>query len=358
MFEQCTESFILNRMKQNIDNGIDTKEGTYTHDVLSPSANEVARIYSQLDYSIKQAFLADASGDYLTKKCKEFNVTRKDKQKAVGTVTFYGTEGSIIPNHTIVSTVDNLQFETLQTYNIEAGQTTVNVVVQAMNYGPSYNVSAYAIKKLNTSVTGITKVENAAAFVGGDNTESDEDLRERAFEHISEPVASGNANHYKQWAYECNGVGAVKIIPTWNGPGSVKVIILDSNRGIANDALITTVADYIEENRPIGATVTVTTAKISQITIMVDINQNNSVLWAEVNAEMVSKINTYLTDIAFEKEKVSYNKIVSILEGLVSEGMIDDYRNVRINNLDVGADFNLASDEIPVLQGVSVNDYN
>lgn len=91
---------------------------------------------------------------------------------------------------------------------------------------------------------------------------------------------------------------------------------------------------------------------------MVDINQNNSVLWSEVSSEITDKINVYLTDIAFEKEKVSYNKIISIFEGLVTEGMIDDYRNVRINNLDVGADFNLASDEIPVLQGVSVNDYN
>ena len=69
-------------------------------------------------------------------------------------------------------------------------------------------------------------------------------------------------------------------------------------------------------------------------------------------------INDYFTNVAFEKERVSYNKIVSILEGLVSEGMIDDYRNVRINNLNVGEDFLLASDEIPVLQGVSVNDYN
>lgn len=251
MFEQYTESFILNRMKQNISDGIDTKEGTYTHDVLSPSANEVARIYSQLDYAIKQAFLSDASGDCLTKKCKEFNVIRKDKQKAVGTVTFYGTEGSIVPNHTIISTIDNLQFETLESYKIEAGQTSVSATVKAMNYGPNYNVPAYAIKKLNTSVTGITKVENATAFVGGNNTESDEDLRARTFDHISEPVASGNINHYKQWCYECNGVGAAKIIPYWNGPGTVKVIILDSNRAIANDALITTVADHIEDNRPI-----------------------------------------------------------------------------------------------------------
>ena len=357
MFEQYTESFILNRMKQGIDNGIDTTEGTFTHAVLSPSANEVARIYSQMNYAIKQAFLADAEGDYLTKKASEFNTWRKDQQKAVGKVTFYAPVGTMIPNNTIVSTINGYQYATIETGQVAAGQISVDITVQALKFGTAYNIDAYKINKLNTSITGVTKVENKEPFVGGDDTETDEHLRERAFDAIKEPSASGNAKHYKQWCYEVNGVGAVKVIPIWNGPGTVKVIILDSNSNLANTALIEETAKYIETKRPIGATVTVVTGVNKNVDIAVQIQQNTSVLWDDVKAAMESRINDYLLKNAFYKEAVSYNKIVSIFEDLCKEDLIADYKNVTINGGTMGTPLVLASNEVPVLERIDVSDF-
>lgn len=353
MFENINERLILNRMKESIKNGIDSSEGTFTHDLLSPSANEIARLYNQMDYAISQAFLVNAEGEFLTNKAKEFGVQRKNAQKAVGTVTFYGQAGARITKNTIVSTINNLQYETIDEAVI-TGE-SVDLTVQAIEAGENYNIEPYSIKGLNTSIPGVIKVENKENFVGGRLIESDDELRKRTFTKINYPSASGNANHYKDWAYEVNGVGAAKVIPVWNGPGTVKVIILDANKKPANAALIKSVLDNIEVNRPIGATVTVATARTVNFTLNVSIKQFGSALMEDIRTELTNKINTYLQKIAFEQEKVSYNKIVAILENMDS---VADYQNVKINGLSVGEDLSLESDQIPVLEGVDIIAYN
>lgn len=353
MFENINERLILNRMKKSISNGIDTAEGTFTNDMLSPSANEIARLYSYMDYSVSQAFLCEAEGTFLTDKAKEFGVERKEEQKAIGTVRFHGSIGTRIPKSSIVSTIKNLQFETTEEVIMDAEM--VDVTVQSVGSGEEYNIAPLSIKSLSTSINGITKVENKEAFVGGRLLEDDDSLRSRTFQKIMYPSASGNANHYKDWAYSVNGVGAAKVIPVWNGPGTVKVIILDANKKPANQALITEVYNYIEENRPIGATVTVATARTVEFTVSVYIKQFDSGLMEDIRIELTEKINAYLTNIAFEQEKVSYNKIVAILENMDS---VEDYMNVRVNGLGIGEDLTLESDQIPVLEGVEINAYN
>lgn len=353
MFENINEKLILNRMKQAINNGIDTEEGTFTHDLLSPSANEIARLYTMMDFAISQAFLVSAEGDFLSDKTREFGITRKAAQKAVGTVTFYGENGTRIPKSSIVATVKNIQFETTEEATIKGN--SIDIPVQAVNPGEEYNIEAYTIKTLSTSITGISKVENKENFVGGRLIEDDDTLRSRTFTKIMYPSASGNANHYKDWAYSVNGVGAVKVMPVWKGPGTVKVIILDANKKPANSTLINKVYQHIEKNRPIGATVTVATAKTVDFTVSVYIKQFGSGLMEDIKEEFIKRINEYLYKVAFEQERVSYNKIVAILESMDS---VADYMNVKINGLSIGQDLTLESDQIPVLEGVEINAYN
>ena len=48
-----------------------------------------------------------------------------------------------------------------------------------------------------------------------------------------------------------------KVIPLWNGAGTVKIVIVDADNRPADSELISKVKEHIEENRPIGAEVTV-----------------------------------------------------------------------------------------------------
>ena len=79
-------------------------------------------------------------------------------------------------------------------------------------------------------------------------TEIDEELRKRYFETINEKSFSGNVADYKKKTKEINGVGAVKVIPIWNGPGTVKLTILDSDYNKASEQLINNVQEIICPN--------------------------------------------------------------------------------------------------------------
>ena len=61
------------------------------------------------------------------------------------------------------------------------------------------------------------------------------------------------------------GVGEAKCIPLWNGPGTVKVVIVDADSQVAPIELIQKVQKFIDDVKPIGATLTVSTAE--EITI-------------------------------------------------------------------------------------------
>ena len=73
-------------------------------------------------------------------------------------------------------------------------------------------------------------------------------------------MASGNINHYKQWARSVSGVGNAAVLPLWDGNGTVKVVVASEENEPLDEAIVSKVAQYIESVRPIGAEVTVVSA--------------------------------------------------------------------------------------------------
>ena len=107
------------------------------------------------------------------------------------------------------------------------------------------------------SIPGISSVTNAQATHDGFDEEDDASLYNRLIFKVRQPATSGNKNEYIQWATSVAGVGKAVVISLWNGNGTVKVLITDTNGNPASADLQKKVAAYIETVRPIGATVTV-----------------------------------------------------------------------------------------------------
>ena len=63
---------------------------------------------------------------------------------------------------------------------MEAGETSVLVEATAISAGTAGNVSIGAVSIIRTHIVGISSCSNDAAFAGGIDPESDEDLRTRA----------------------------------------------------------------------------------------------------------------------------------------------------------------------------------
>jgi uncharacterized phage protein gp47/JayE len=150
------------------------------------------------------------------------------------------------------------------------GQAKIKATCVAV--GVSGNTDAGTISIIPMSIPGIRSVNNPADFGDGFDEESDADLLKRYYLKVRTPATSGNTYHYRNWALSIDGVGECKVISCWKGPGTVEVLIVDSNMATASDAIIKAVADYIETVRPIGATVTVTSPSPMPINIDVAID--------------------------------------------------------------------------------------
>lgn len=328
MYENQTQDAILQRLLGDVTSGVDTSEGSFTYDVLSPEAIELAQAYLQLGQVLVLAFAQTTNGQYLDYRAGEHGVIRLIATYAAGTVTVIGTIGTVIPAGTIFITNGGVQFATSADATIPSGG-SVNISVTAVNAGAAGNVPAGTITTAQVAIVGVTGITNAAPTTGGTDTESDTALLARLLIKVQLPATSGNANDYKIWATSVAGVGDAKVFPLWNGNGTVKVCIIDSNKQPATSDVVTNVANYIETVRPVGATVTVESATGLNIDVAATLTLGTGYDSIAVTAAITSGITSYLASIAFQQNYVSYAKIGDII--LQTDGVLD-YTGLTVNS--------------------------
>jgi len=256
MYGEQTFEVILERMLNNLPSNIDKREGSVAYDMLAPKAIELAMSYLELDNVLNFGFANTTYGEFLDLKASEAGITRFPSAKATGLITFSSTvQGLIIPAGTVVYTDSGVRFLTdNETYIFNSAASSA---ITAEEGGLSGNVPINSI--INTELAEVTCTNNSET-VNGKDVQTDEELLIEYNSKLRNPVASGNANHYRQWAKEVPGIGDSKVIPLWNGNGTVKVILVSSNKRSVLAAKVTEVANYIGVQRPIGATVTVESA--------------------------------------------------------------------------------------------------
>ena len=163
-------------------------------------------------------------------------------------------------------------------------------------------------------------------------------------EKVSRPNVSGNKYHYIEWAKEVSGVGDVRVIPLWNGAGTVKVVIVDADNHPADSELISKVKEHIEENRPIGAEVTVVSAMPITVNVSVKLTADDT---ADIQTSIEIALKSYLSNDALKRSYISYAKIGSLI---LSVPDVEDYTDLKVNN--GTANIQIADGAVPVLGSV------
>lgn len=303
----------------------DTREGSYTNEMVSPVSLELWKAYESLKALIPIVYVDETSGEYIDKKAATYGIKRKAGTKAHALMHFTGNNGTLITKGTAFLTADGLEFETAEAVVI-AGESAA-VEVNAIEVGEIYNVSAGTITQQIVSITGLTSFSNDAA-VGGTNPESDKSLVERLYNYLQKPASSGNVYHYEQWALEVNGVGGVKVVSLWDGPGTVKVLIVGPDKKPVDTEVVNNCATHIESNRPIGADVTVLSPEGLEINVEASITIDNKTTKEAVKEALENSLSSYLQSIAFDKYEIVYNRIAYML--LDIDGVID-YSSLMLN---------------------------
>lgn len=339
-------SEILDRMLGNIPSEFDKSIGSFFYDLSKASSLELDIIYNNLEQILLQGFAKTATGEYLDIKVAEQGLTRKTATKAYGYVTITGTVGAVVSAGVKVAS-DNLIFSVVGDYVLSG--TTASVLVECDTDGNIGNVTAGSIKSFPVTLPGITAVTNAEAFTGGYDTETDDELRERYFDKLNTPSTSGNKQDYSNWAKEVSGVGDVKVLPLWDGNGTVKVIIVDSNKNVAGAELVQSVADNIENNRPVGAEVTVESATPLAINVSATLVLSATATVETVADNVENAIENYIKGVAFNQDYISIAKIGGAI--LSCDGVLD-YTDLTVNGGTLNID--VLESEVPVLGVVTL----
>ncbi len=109
MFENITPESLKQRVFDALQSGIDTREGSYTHDLIAPAMLEVWKIYQTLNGLIPIMYPDETSGAYIDKKCAYYGIDRKVGTKAVVLLMITGAAGTTVPKGTVFLTAENLR---------------------------------------------------------------------------------------------------------------------------------------------------------------------------------------------------------------------------------------------------------
>ena len=350
MFEAEDHLTILSRLRkrfnENAGNKLTSVAGTFAGDTLSANAVEFEKAYAEMDLIMDAAFPQTSWGPYLTDKAEEHGILRKAATKAVVILKLTGEANAAIPTGSLFSTVEGINFVTVADAQIGADG-TAEVKAEAQEAGAAYNVDAETIIKIPVSIYGVQTVTNEAAAYDGFEEETDAELLERLLFKVRQPATSGNANQYQIWATSVAGVGSAKVLPLWAGNGTVKVLIMDADGNIASTDLITRVKDYIDDNAPIGATVTV--ASFTPVAIDIALT---ATIGTGSEEGIQTAVNGYFKTVALNASYVSYAQVGNVIldESLLTG--ITDYKDLTLND-DV-KNIELADDEIPVVGEVTL----
>jgi uncharacterized phage protein gp47/JayE len=347
MYEAREQEDILSELQEYSTSDASKFEGTFDYDVLSSNSIEFAKIEAEMEQAYKIAFADTSFGEYLTMRCAESGIIRKNAVTAVGTVTVKGN--GTLPAGSQFSTTAGISFST-STMAETVVRSSTDVTVQATVSGSVGNVQAGTITVIPMSIPGITSVTNAEAMHDGYDEETDENLLARYLIHVRTPGTSGNVYHYLEWATGVAGVGGAKVLPTWNGPGTVKVIIVDSDYKAASSTLVEKVKSYIESVRPVGAIVTVVSAETKVINIAANASGSYDIdaFKTSVQDYFISLEKRIIVSATADGTTVSLAKIGSLL----LDAGADDYTDLQLNS--GTSNISIANSEIATLGTVTL----
>lgn len=361
--EDQSADAIHQRMLDKLPADIDKTEGGFPWDFTMPTALEKAELLQyHLMEAVKLMHFMFANGIYLDYHAEAVGLTRKSAVAASGTIHLTGSPGVEIPAGFEFAVPANgetaaIIYETTEDAVIDSSG-EVDIPIEAQEPGTDGNVSAYTITIMaSPSITGIQTISNPNPITGGAEIENDDDLRERIREVCESADASfcGCDADYKRWAMEIDGVGQAIIVPEWNGAGTVKVILIDSNGEPANQSIISAVYNSIVSpddrdgrKAPIGATVTVTAPTIASISISCTVSIAAGYEIGDIRDALRERITAHLVT-AQAEGVIKLTKLGAVI--IETEG-ITDYSALKVNN--GTSNVVLSQDEYPVIETLTV----
>lgn len=252
------------------------------------NAGAVHGLYGYLDWAARQVFPDTADAENLDRWANIWAVSRKAPAFAVGTLTFTGAAGAVIPQGSVLA-FGELEFAVDADVMLAAG--TGTGAVTALEPGVASNLPAGAALAFVSPVSGISAAATVAAggLVNGADAETDAALRERLLDRIGQPPEGGAAHDYIAWALQVPGITRAWVYPEELGAGTVTVRVVSDTAAaglIPAAPKIAEVQAWIDARRPVTAHPTVVAPIATPLNMSIQLLPSSQSIRDAVTAEI------------------------------------------------------------------------
>lgn len=399
MYEQMTDDFLRERMLARISDKLDKRPSALIYDTIGSTANELAILYIELEYLIKNSYGDTAAREFLILLCKDRGITPEKASRAV-------LKGVFVP--------DTIEV-TGKRFNI--GE--INYVVKERIVPGQYQVMCEVEGEVGNQylgrmipidyIAGLEIAELTEILIPGEEEEDTEALRQRYFDSFNEHSFGGNRADYLAKVRSIEGIGDVKITRVWNGDtrpadmipintvsdwyetvigtvsaevgawlssvymaakekkltvgGTILVTIVNSNDyGAVSSLLLSRVQTILDPEQnagegfgiaPIGHVVNVKSAVPVEIEIRTNLVFDEGYNWSNLGMAIRDAVGAYLLELRKEWADSVFTVVrVSQIEArILAVKGVADITDTQLNG--ITSNVTLGEYEIPVLGGVS-----
>lgn len=357
MYEDMTSERIIKRMLDTVSPQFDRREGSIIYDACAPAAIELAEAYIMAQVILKQTFATTADREYLILRASEFNITPEPATAAE-------VEGKFSQAISIGSrfNYDNVNFQVIEL--LDDMEHTYKLRCETL--GIAGNNCIGSIVPIDP-IPGLATAEITKLITPGENEEDTETFRLRYFAALKSKAYGGNGSDYKEKVLALPGIGGVKVYRCWNGGGTVKLVILNSQYAIPDSELVEEVQNEIDPSpqgkgygiAPIGHVVTVAAATDIKINVSADITLKEGYDPADVQTAVEAAINSYLEARRQEWCNQSDTEQVIVRAAYILTAMLNVQNVIDVANVTINGEtdrITLETDEVPTLGTVSLTE--
>lgn len=342
---------IYEALKQNFfsASGMGLVEGGDMSLRLMAVAAEMFSLECQCEFVKRQAFPQTAAGEYLDYHAAVRALERRQAARAEGVLRFSLNEAAAadveIAAGTQCMNASGEVFVTTEPGVIAAGETKCEVRARAEKAGNAGNTAAGSIVRMRLAPAGVSAVTNPAAFSGGCDSESDEELRARVLGSYRKLPNGANAAFYEALALSVAGVEKVLVLPRNRGRGTVD-IIFSAEGGCPGEALVAQVRELIEQCREICVDVLVAAPETKSVDVSAALSIAPGYDFEQVKARAEAAIAEFFGGDKLG-ESIYAAKLTSILMGL--DGVVNCALSAP------AADVEAAAGVLPVAGNISIS---
>ncbi|EFQ46949.1 baseplate J-like protein [Lactobacillus gasseri MV-22] len=373
-FQNEDYDYFLRKMLDAVPDNIDKREGSIIYDALAPAALVMGQQSLDMANVIKETYIKTASGEFLDYRAIEHGTSRypatqteakakvlNDKKEPLDNVQI-GDKFASIGDSPIFYAVTKINDDLTVELTAEVKGSSANSYIgQILPVTPNDLLSWAEITEITAPARDV---------------ESDDHLRARLLSSQSWIAYGGNVADYLDMTSKIDEVGAAQIYPTWNGGGTVKVVILNNDLMPASASLVQKVKNTLDPEdkqaegyglAPIDHAVTVTAPEELIVNVDISVKLDDTKATRYVKDSITKAVEGYFQSLRKDwadinqklgrgyQETIYRSKILS--QVMLTEGVVNaKLPSLNGRDADIDLVFTNSKSQLPVVGTVTINE--